>query len=120
MRSSSHSHRSNHGGYSDMSFAAQIDRLEPRRLLSAVLRVDANSPSTMPDGAAWASAFPDLQQALAVATAGDQIRIADGTYKPTSGTDRTVSFHMKEGVSIYGGYAGYGAPDSDARDVALF
>lgn len=33
-------------------------------------------------------------------------RVTKGTYKPTSGTDRTVSFELKSGVGICGGFAG--------------
>lgn len=101
-------------------FNTQIDSLEPRRLLSAIIRVDANSTAINPDGASWATAYADLQQALAVATFGDEIRVADGTYKPTSGTDRTISFNLKDGVSIFGGYAGLGAADPDQREIAAF
>ena len=34
------------------------------------------------DGTSWASAFNDLQDALVVATAGDQLWAASGTYTP--------------------------------------
>ena len=29
-----------------------------------------------------------------------------GTYKPTTGTDRTATFQLKNGVAVYGGFAG--------------
>ena len=54
----------------------------------------------------WATAFTDLQPALAAANATDEIWVAAGTYKPTSGSDRTISFAMKNGVAVYGGFAG--------------
>ena len=97
-----------------------VEPLEHRQLLSAIIRVDVNSPAATPDGTSWATAFQDLQDALAIAVAGDEIHIADGTYKPTSGADRTVSFRLKDAVSVYGGYAGAGALDPDLRDVAAF
>ncbi len=79
--------------------------------------VDLNAPMGG-DGTSWATAYVDLQTALAFASSGTEIRVADGTYRPTSNTDRTVSFVLKNGVSVRGGYAGYGAPNPDARDVA--
>lgn len=32
--------------------------------------------------------------------------MAEGTYKPTSGTDRTAIFQLKSGVAVYGDFAG--------------
>ena len=46
----------------------------------------------------------ELQQALTNATADTQIWVAAGTYKPTTGTDRTATFQLKSGVAIYGGF----------------
>src|SRR4029078_9274902 len=48
-------------------FTTPIEALELRRLLSAILRVDANSIAPNPDGATWDTAYPSLQQALAAA-----------------------------------------------------
>jgi uncharacterized delta-60 repeat protein len=58
------------------------------------------------NGASWADAYADLQSALAAASEGDEIWVAAGTYKPTTGTDRTISFTLKDGVAVYGGFAG--------------
>ena len=57
-------------------------------------------------GTSWADAFTDLQAALAAAASGDEIWVAAGTYKPTSTSDRTVSFVLKSGVALYGGFVG--------------
>src|SRR5436309_3275359 len=57
-------------------------------------------------GASWSDAYTDLQSALAATQSGDEIWVAAGTYKPTTGTDRTKSFVMKTGVGIYGGFTG--------------
>lgn len=97
--------------------AALVEAVEPRRLLSTIY-VDANATGATHDGASWNSAYQDLQQGLAAAVSGDEIHVADGTYKPTGGTDRTISFVLKSGVSIFGGYAGDGASNPSARDVA--
>jgi Immunoglobulin I-set domain/Right handed beta helix region/S-layer homology domain len=66
----------------------------------------------------WATAFTDLQPALAASNSGDEIWVATGTYKPTSGTDRTVSFAMKNGVGVYGGFAGTETMRSQRNPVA--
>ena len=67
------------------------------------VRDDATGAS---NGQSWADADTDLQAALAAAVSGDEIWVAQGTYKPTTGTDRTVSFVLKAGVGLYGGFAG--------------
>jgi hypothetical protein len=58
------------------------------------------------DGTSWTDAFTDLQAALAAAVASDEIWVAAGTYRPTATTDRIASFALKNGVGIYGGFAG--------------
>ena len=58
------------------------------------------------NGASWDCAYHDLGSALAAASGGDTIVVKEGTYKPTSGTDRSISFVLKEGVVILGGFVG--------------
>jgi len=63
------------------------------------------------DGASWASAYTDLQTALANATNGQQIWVAAGTYYPDEGQgqtndDRTSTFALVSNVEVYGGFAG--------------
>ncbi len=68
------------------------------------------------DGASWATAYSDLQDALGLASPGSQIWIAAGTYLPTQGTDRETTFVIKEGVEIYGGFDGVADDALDDRD----
>ena len=71
----------------------------------AVIYVDADASGTA-DGTSWTDAFTDLQNALSIATAGDTVWVADGTYKPTSGTNRAANFRLNDGVALFGGFAG--------------
>ncbi|MHC4740454.1 MAG: hypothetical protein ACYS8Z_00930, partial [Planctomycetota bacterium] len=79
------------------------------------------------NGTSWAMAFKYLQDALVVADANDEIRVAQGTYLPDCNSsdpngsgDRSASFHLINGVIIRGGYAGCGEPDPNVRDVESY
>ena len=64
------------------------------------------------DGSSWAQAMT-LQAALAASNeAGNQIWIAEGTYKPHA-DDRAATFSISTGVLVYGGFAGTEADDFD-------
>ncbi|GLC88056.1 InlB B-repeat-containing protein [Lysinibacillus piscis] len=71
------------------------------------------------NGTSWANAYTDLQSALTQAVAGKEIWVAKGTYTPTTGTNRAISFQMKNGVAIYGGFAGI-EQTRDERNVAAY
>ncbi len=77
----------------------------PLFTFSAVRYVKWNASGSN-NGTSWANAYTSLQTALTAAVNGDQIWVAQGTYKPTTGSSRTISFVMKNGVAIYGGFAG--------------
>ncbi|MDH4240302.1 MAG: right-handed parallel beta-helix repeat-containing protein [Phycisphaerae bacterium] len=77
------------------------------------------------DGSSWTDAFNFLQDALATAYYGDEIRVAQGTYKPDQGAgitpgDREATFQLINGVTLKGGYAGFGEPDPGARDTDAY
>jgi hypothetical protein len=63
------------------------------------------------DGSSWADAYPEVQDALVHAVAGDTIWVAVGTYHPDDGDgqtpgDRLTSFQLVSGVKMYGGFLG--------------
>jgi predicted outer membrane repeat protein len=62
-------------------------------------------PGEEGDCYSWDTAC-DLQDALALAEAGDQVWVAAGIYKPTTDSDRTATFLLESGVAIYGGFTG--------------
>ena len=58
-------------------------------------------------GTSWTNAFTDIQTALSPAwNCGVEVWVAEGTYYPTTSADRTVSFNVPNGMTIYGGFAG--------------
>jgi predicted outer membrane repeat protein len=72
---------------------------------SVVIYVKSNAAGA-DDGTSWQNAFTDLQTALTATSSGHEIWVAAGTYKPTDVTDRSKSFALKQGVSLYGGFSG--------------
>ncbi|MBN1788418.1 MAG: PASTA domain-containing protein, partial [Sedimentisphaerales bacterium] len=78
-----------------------------------------NRSVTGGNGRTWATAFNDLQDALAAALPSDQIWVAVGTYTPDSGTNDPVrTFTLREDVTVYGGFAG-NEIDRDRRNWRL-
>ena len=63
----------------------------------AIIYVD-DSATGANNGTSWANAFSSLQTALDTASPNWQVLVAGGIYRPTGGTDRTVSFSLKSGV----------------------
>ena len=63
------------------------------------------------DGSSWGNAHKYLQVALSAASSGDEIRVAEKTYKPVQGRgktpgDLTASFNLVSGVEMYSGFLG--------------
>ncbi|QTA90192.1 Polymorphic outer membrane protein repeat-containing protein [Desulfonema magnum] len=57
------------------------------------------------NGTSWENAYRNLQTAIENAVSGDEIWVKAETYTPHS-SDRTISFELKDGVAIYGGFSG--------------
>ena len=70
-----------------------------------IRRVTTTGAATGTDGSNWTDQAMSLQAALVVSSNSDQVWIAGGTYKPHA-TDRTATFRIREGVQVYGGFAG--------------
>lgn len=88
------------------------------------LYVKANATGSN-NGSSWGNAFTSLQVALDAALANPAIReiwVAQGTYVPTKRTipldPRSATFRLKDGVALYGGFAGTETALSQ-RNVAL-
>jgi hypothetical protein len=89
-----------------------------------IIYVDADATGG-DNGSSWADAYKYLQDALTAASSGVQIVVAQGAYKPDQGTyqppgERSATFQLLNGVAIRGGYAGFGEPDPNARDIELY
>ena len=75
------------------------------------------------DGASWATAYGNLQDALGAAVWGDQVWVAAGAHRPAPPDgDRELGFELASGVVVCGGFAGDEDPahfDLDNRDLVL-
>ena len=102
-----------------------------------VIYVDDDAGGTR-NGSSWENAYTRLQDALQAAQPGDEIRVAQGVYRPSEGIapppvrarstlsvsaaggDRTASFQLKNGVAVRGGYAGLDHREPDTRDIGAY
>ncbi|HIJ53736.1 MAG TPA: right-handed parallel beta-helix repeat-containing protein [Planctomycetes bacterium] len=117
--------------------------------LPEIYYVDAGTPVDG-DGSSWEMAFRRMQDALAVAWYGDEIRVAQGIYTPAppglpppppplqpptpplpvtwinsqsvevAPADRTATFQLKKSVTLKGGYAGFGHANPNDRNVEIY
>ena len=86
---------------------------------SDLIYVNANASTGVENGEWWSTAFTDLQNALATATNDDTIWVADGTYTP--GKSRENNFTVtgeKDGIKLYGGFAGGESSLSERNPVS--
>ncbi|MEZ4629516.1 MAG: hypothetical protein R2880_02140 [Deinococcales bacterium] len=89
------------------------------RLLPQIyVKADATGSN---NGNSWADAYTSLQDALAAWNATQHIHgiwVAKGVYYPDEGdgltdNDRALSFNLKEGMKLYGGFAGTESAESE-------
>lgn len=85
---------------------------------------DATPPG---DGTSWETAFTYFQDALMVASSGHEIRVTQGIYRPDDfvlsarpNLGREETFQLKNGITIKGGFAGFGELDPDSRDIDVY
>lgn len=88
---------------------------------NGVILVDSRSASGNNDGSTWPDAYTTIGAALAAAVDGDQVWVAEGTYKPTTGTDVTATMDLGDAVTVHllGGFGGW-ETDSSSRDIGTY
>jgi len=79
------------------------------------------------NGQNWGTAFKYLQDGLAAASYGDEIRVAQGVYIPDQNSvnpggsgDREETFQLANLVELKGSYAGDSGSDPNARDIETY
>lgn len=72
------------------------------------LYVNPLSAGGLNNGSTWSNAYTNLQNALRVATSGQEIWVATGIYYTAlqNSANRSASFVIPAGVKVYGGFAG--------------
>ena len=105
-------------------FVALLPALVSAVDIVRIIYVDDSAPGAN-NGTSWFNAYHFLQDALAVAQEGDWIYVAQGVYRPDqtygpAADGRASSFALKEGVTLLGGYAGFGAAQPSMRDLNVY
>ena len=103
----------------------------PETLYGPAVFVDADAPGGG-SGTSWGEAFQTIQEAYAYARLYPglvrEVWVAEGTYRPTnddpnSDGPREAAFHLRSGLSLYGGFAGtegsVGERDWEAHPTVL-
>lgn len=102
-----------------------IGAYEQNNSLPSIIYVNAYATG-LNDGSTWANAFTSLQSALLKAhtcTEYDQIWVAQGIYKPSDypygcidcNSSRDFTFHLRDGLYMFGGFAGNELYASDRK-----
>ncbi len=74
-------------------------------LLASIIYVNKNATGSN-NGSSWQNAYTDLQLGIAQSMFGDEIWVAAAVYKPTTGTSTLITFSVKNGTKLYGGFNG--------------
>ncbi|MDR6969009.1 hypothetical protein J2X31_003035 [Flavobacterium arsenatis] len=74
---------------------------QANHLQTQIVYVDADATGNN-NGSSWENAYTDLQSGINAACVSDEVWVAEGEYQ----TALNQFFRMKEGVKIYGGFAG--------------
>lgn len=80
------------------------------------------------NGNSWATASGDIQAMIDASISGDEVWIAAGTYTPTTKPSgctacesaRDVTFLLKDGVKVYGGFPASNTPTFADRNPSSF
>jgi hypothetical protein len=84
--------------------------------------VDSSKTSGGQSGADWANALMRIEEAMVLAeqyTVIQEIWVAKGTYRPTTGSNRNGTYSLLSNVKIIGGFEGL-IEDMSDRDVQLY
>ncbi len=86
-------------------------------------RIRYVKPDGTGDGTSWEKASGDLQKMideLAAVDASGEVWVAKGEYRPTTqiidGVQYAASFRMRDGINVYGGFAGTENSKADRED----
>ena len=75
--------------------------------LGGLVKCVTTTGAGLKDGTGWTNAYDGTQVQTAINGIGvAEVWIARGTYYPSQNGDLTISFQMKSGVKIYGGFVG--------------
>ncbi len=85
-------------GAADVNFA--LTNLYP-----VLYAVPGGAIDELSDCESWAAAC-ELRRALSISITGQEIWVAAGTYQPGLTGDRPATFQLRNGVALYGGFAG--------------
>ncbi|MEM7391150.1 MAG: choice-of-anchor Q domain-containing protein, partial [Verrucomicrobiota bacterium] len=102
-------------------FSASAFLIDPA---TTIHYTDETSTNPVSPYSSWATAATRLQDALAFASPGDQVHVAEGTYYPDRGAfqtagNRSATFALRSNLDIYGGFPPGGSAFA-ARDTNPF